>query len=178
MYTWVTNGYRQCQTARIKKFSSEVKRWFKYSSKSVFQWVLNLTFQVKLSNPSSKPLQYQVMVAGHDARDFIIPKGDHVSIPPRSTLHLNVEFTSRFLRPAEAMLVLVGRRHGSAVGSTLTFNLRTQIDNITPKVWWFGFGRGFFSFEQRIFELLSFYSNSEMRVMWWLVLSWYFLVYK
>ncbi|XP_052708553.1 cilia and flagella-associated protein 47-like isoform X1 [Crassostrea angulata] len=89
--------------------------------------------QVKLSNPSGKPLQYQVLVAGHDARDFCVPKGDQVTIPPKSTLHLNVEFTSRFLRPAEAILVLVGRRHGSAVGSTLTFNLRTQIDNITPK---------------------------------------------
>lgn len=93
-----------------------------------------LSLQVKLSNPSGKPLQYQVLVAGHDARDFCVPKGDQVTIPPKSTLHLNVEFTSRFLRPAEAILVLVGRRHGSAVGSTLTFNLRTQIDNITPKV--------------------------------------------
>lgn len=92
-------------------------------------------YQVKLSNPSGKPLVYQVLIAGHDARDFRVPKGDSVSIAPRSSLHLNVEFTSRFLRPAEAILVLVGRRHGSAVGSTLTFNLRTQIDNIVPKVY-------------------------------------------
>ncbi|KAK3096977.1 hypothetical protein FSP39_005325 [Pinctada imbricata] len=89
--------------------------------------------QVKLSNPSSKPLQYQILLAGHDSRDFKVPKGDSVSIPPKSTHNLNVEFTSRFLRPAEAILVLIGRRHGSAVGSTMTFNLRTQIDNITPK---------------------------------------------
>ncbi|XP_071134806.1 cilia- and flagella-associated protein 47-like isoform X3 [Mytilus edulis] len=89
--------------------------------------------QVKLSNPSGKPLVYQILIAGLDARDFRVPKGDTVSIAPRSSLHLNVEFTSRFLRPAEAILVLVGRRHGSAVGSTLTFNLRTQIDNIVPK---------------------------------------------
>ena len=94
-----------------------------------------LYHQVKLSNPSGKPLVYQVLIAGHDARDFRVPKGDSVSIAPRSSLHLNVEFTSRFLRPAEAILVLVGRRHGSAVGSTLTFNLRTQIDNIVPKVY-------------------------------------------
>lgn len=91
-------------------------------------------FKVKLSNPSGKPLVYQVLVAGHDARDFRVPKGDTVTIAPRSSLHLNVEFTSRYLRPAEAILVLVGRRHGSAVGSTLTFSLRTQIDNIVPKV--------------------------------------------
>ena len=30
--------------------------------------------------------------------------------------------------------MLVGRRAGSSVGSTLVFNLRTQIDNITPRV--------------------------------------------
>ena len=91
-------------------------------------------FQVKLSNPSSKPLVYQVLLAGHDAQDFRVPKGDFVSIPPKSSLPLSLEFTSRFLRPAEGILVLVGRRQGSAVGSTLTFSLRTQVDNIIPKV--------------------------------------------
>ncbi|XP_053397416.1 cilia- and flagella-associated protein 47-like isoform X4 [Mercenaria mercenaria] len=89
--------------------------------------------QVKLSNPSGKPLVYQVLLAGHDARDFRVPKGDFVSIPPKSTLPLSVEFTSRFLRPSEAILVLVGRRQGSAVGSTLTFSLCTQVENIAPK---------------------------------------------
>lgn len=89
---------------------------------------------MKLSNPSGKPLVYQIILAGHDARDFRVPKGDYVSISPKSTLPLSVEFTSRFLRPAEAVLVLVGRRQGSAVGSTLTFSLRTQVENIAPKV--------------------------------------------
>lgn len=77
---------------------------------------------------------YQVLLAGHDARDFRVPKGDFVSIPPKSTLPLGVEFTSRFLRPAEAILVLVGRRQGSAIGSTLTFSLCTQVENIAPRV--------------------------------------------
>ncbi|XP_052808119.1 cilia- and flagella-associated protein 47-like isoform X2 [Mya arenaria] len=89
--------------------------------------------QVKLRNPSGKPLVYQVLVAGHDARDFRVPKGEFVTIPPKSSLPLGVEFTSRFLRPAEAVLVLIGRRQGSAVGSTLTFSLRTQVENIAPK---------------------------------------------
>ncbi|XP_052240686.1 cilia- and flagella-associated protein 47-like isoform X3 [Dreissena polymorpha] len=89
--------------------------------------------QVKLSNPSGKSLVYQVLLAGHDARDFRVPKGEFVTIPPKSNLPLNVEFTSRFLRPSEAILVLIGRRQGSAVGSTLTFNLRTQVENIAPK---------------------------------------------
>ena len=95
---------------------------------------------MKLSNPSSKPLVYQVLLAGHDAQDFAVPKGDFVTIPPKSNLPMSIEFTSRFLRPAEAILVLVGRRQGTAIGSTLTFNLRTQVDNIIPKV------SGFYSF--------------------------------
>ena len=89
---------------------------------------------MKLSNPSGKPLVYQVLLAGHDAKDFSVPKGEFVTIPPKSSLPLSVEFTSRFLRPAEAILVLVGRRQGSAIGSTLTFSLRTQVDNIIPRV--------------------------------------------
>ena len=89
---------------------------------------------MKLSNPSGKPLVYQVLLAGHDAGDFAVPKGEFVSIPPRSHLPLSIEFKSRFLRPAEGILVLVGRRQGSAIGSTLTFSLRTQVDNIIPKV--------------------------------------------
>lgn len=97
-------------------------------------WPWPLCVQVKLSNPSGKPLVYQVLVAGRDARNFRIPKGDVITVPSRSTFPMAVEFTSCFLRPAEAVLVLVGRRQGSATATTLTFNLRTQIDNITPKV--------------------------------------------
>ncbi len=45
-----------------------------------------------------------------------------------------VEFCSRFLRPAEAVLALVGRRQGASVGSTLVFTLSAQVDNVSPKV--------------------------------------------
>ncbi|XP_070190234.1 cilia and flagella-associated protein 47-like isoform X3 [Littorina saxatilis] len=91
-----------------------------------------VTRQVKISNPSSKALTYHILLAGRDSRDFIVSKGTSVTIPPRQTIPLSVEFTSRYLRPAEAMLVLVGTRQGSSTGTTLTFKLRTQIDNITP----------------------------------------------
>lgn len=101
---------------------------------TVYVIVIFLHLQVKLSNPSSKALIYQVLLVGRDARDFVIPKGDHVTVGPKSSIPLSIEFKSRFLRPAEAVLVLVGKRQGSTVGTTLTFNLRTQIDNITPKV--------------------------------------------
>ena len=36
----------------------------------------------------------------------------------------------RYLRPAEACVVFVGRRHGGGIGSTLVFSLTTTIDNI------------------------------------------------
>lgn len=141
-----------CQVYRSGQKKQTICRSFLKSHSSFL-----LSLQVKLSNPSGKPLQYQVLVAGHDARDFCVPKGDQVTIPPKSTLHLNVEFTSRFLRPAEAILVLVGRRHGSAVGSTLTFNLRTQIDNITPKVC------EFFIYSLFFFVLSSFFVAWNLR---------------
>lgn len=87
-----------------------------------------------MSNPSTKPLTYTALIAGHDARDFSLSKGDIITLGPKASLNVTVEFTSRFLRPAEAVLVLVGRRQGSLVGSTLVFNLTTQIDNISSKV--------------------------------------------
>lgn len=89
---------------------------------------------MKLTNPSTKPLTYHTLIAGHDAPDFHLPKGDTVVLAPKSTCNLMVEFTSRFLRPAEAVLVLVGRRQGSSVGSTLVFKLNSQVDGATPKV--------------------------------------------
>ncbi|XP_055954756.1 cilia and flagella-associated protein 47 [Patella vulgata] len=91
-----------------------------------------VTRQVKLTNSSNKSLNYHVLLAGRDAKDFRVPKGDHVTVPPKTTYPLSVEHVSRFLRPAEAVLVLVGRRQGSTTGTTMTFQLHTQIDNITP----------------------------------------------
>ena len=99
-----------------------------------------MSLQVKVSNPSIKSLTYNILLAGRDARDFSVPRGSSVTIGARQTIPLSVEFTSRYLRPAEAMLVLIGTRQGANTGCTLTFKLRTQIDNITPAVsvecWW------------------------------------------
>nr|XP_039264663.1 cilia- and flagella-associated protein 47-like isoform X2 [Styela clava] len=97
--------------------------------------------QVRINNPSTKPLVYMVSVWGRDAKDFYLPIGDEITIPPRNEKNLDIEFASRFLRPAEAILVLVGRREaafsgsetrGIGVGSTLVFDMETSIDDITP----------------------------------------------
>ena len=35
------------------------------------------------------------MVAGRDARDFVLPRGNTIVIPPKATLNIGVEFKSR-----------------------------------------------------------------------------------
>lgn len=47
---------------------------------------------------------------------------------------INVEFTSRFLHPAEAMLLLVSRNVGGIDGATLTFFLKSEVNHIEPAV--------------------------------------------
>ncbi|CAG5120335.1 unnamed protein product, partial [Candidula unifasciata] len=89
--------------------------------------------RLKVSNASAKSLVYNVLLAGQDACDFSVPKGSVITVPSKSTLLLTVEFRSRFLRPAEAVLALVGKRQGSAIGNTMIFNLTTEIETIKPK---------------------------------------------
>lgn len=87
-----------------------------------------------MTNTSVKSLMYNVIIVGNDAKDFSVQKGNLIVVPSKSTLSVNVEFRSRFLRHAEAYLLLVGRRHGTATGNTLSFKLVTEIDYIKPKV--------------------------------------------
>jgi hypothetical protein len=87
-----------------------------------------------VTNPSVKQLIYQVQLSGRDARDFSIPKGQYLTIGARATEPLSIEFKSRFLRPAEAYVVLVGSRQGINTGCSLVFKLKTQIDNVMPEV--------------------------------------------
>jgi len=89
--------------------------------------------QVKLSNPSSKPLIYQAILTGQDAGNFALPKGREVTIAPRSSANVTVEFRSRFMRSCEAVLVMAGRRLGATSGCSLVFTLRASINSMTPK---------------------------------------------
>lgn len=90
------------------------------------------TRQVTLSNPSSKSLVYRALLAGRDARDFSIPKGDTVTISGRGSVPVTVQFRSRFLRPAEAVLLLIGRRTNSNAGATTVFKMRSHVNSIKP----------------------------------------------
>ncbi|XP_042644204.1 cilia- and flagella-associated protein 47 [Tyto alba] len=88
--------------------------------------------QVRLKNPSSKTLLYNAILVGRDADDFSLPKGNTVTISPKRKSSINVEFTSRFLRPAEAVLLLISKSVGGIAGSTLTFSLKSEVKHIEP----------------------------------------------
>lgn len=57
-----------------------------------------------------------------------------MKIPAKGHVEIPVEFKSRFLRQCDATLVLIGRRVGSAVGSTITLSLKGIVSNILPLV--------------------------------------------
>ncbi|XP_064926546.1 cilia- and flagella-associated protein 47 isoform X1 [Columba livia] len=88
--------------------------------------------QVRLKNPSSKTLMYNAILLGRDADDFSLPKGNTFTIAPRRQTSINVEFTSRFLRPAEAVLLLISKSVGGICGATLTFSLKSEVKHIEP----------------------------------------------
>ncbi|XP_076799523.1 cilia- and flagella-associated protein 47-like isoform X2 [Clavelina lepadiformis] len=97
--------------------------------------------QVRITNPSVRALKYIASISGRDAADFKLPGGEEVNVPLRGDVSIDVQFTSRLLRPADAVLVLVGRRDtpvfgysrpSGTIGSTLVFTIKTSIDDIHP----------------------------------------------
>ncbi|PKU37726.1 hypothetical protein llap_11971 [Limosa lapponica baueri] len=88
--------------------------------------------QVRLKNPSVKTLVYNATLVGRDADDFSLPKGNTVTIAPKRQTSINVEFTSRFLHPAEAVLLLISKNVGGIDGATLTFSLKSEVNHIEP----------------------------------------------
>lgn len=47
---------------------------------------------------------------------------------------INVEFTIRFLHPAEAVLILFSNKVDGVNGATMTFSLKAEVKNIDPLV--------------------------------------------
>ncbi|KFP05885.1 hypothetical protein N300_03938, partial [Calypte anna] len=90
--------------------------------------------QVRLKNPSSKTLKYKAILVGRDANDFSLPKGKTVTIAPKGQKIINVEFTSRFLRPAEAVLLLTSKSVGGINGASMSFSLKSEVKHIEPAV--------------------------------------------
>ncbi|NXY33098.1 CFA47 protein, partial [Pomatorhinus ruficollis] len=88
--------------------------------------------QLHLRNPSNSTLSYSAILVGRDAADFSLPKGNTVSIPPTRQGVVTVEFTIRFLRPAEAVLLLISNKADGVEGATMTFSLKSEVKNIEP----------------------------------------------
>ncbi|XP_041127618.1 cilia- and flagella-associated protein 47-like isoform X2 [Polyodon spathula] len=88
--------------------------------------------QVRLKNSSSKPLVYNATIVGRESADFSLPKGNIVTVLPKGQTNVTVEFASRFLHPLEAVLLLTSRATCGAIGATMAFSLRSQINHITP----------------------------------------------
>ncbi|XP_077637788.1 cilia- and flagella-associated protein 47 [Lonchura striata] len=87
--------------------------------------------QLCLKNPSNCNLAYNAILVGRDAEEFSLPKGNTVTLPPMRQGFVNVEFTIRFLHPAEAVLLLISDKVG-VHGATLTFSLKSEVKNIDP----------------------------------------------
>ncbi|XP_067848879.1 cilia- and flagella-associated protein 47-like [Heptranchias perlo] len=88
--------------------------------------------QVRLQNPIMRHIVYFATIVGKEAADFSLPSGNEVTVPERSHVDINVEFTSRFLNPEQALLVFVSRLRKGVVATTTTFLLTSRINNINP----------------------------------------------
>ncbi|XP_012585704.1 PREDICTED: calponin homology domain-containing protein 2 [Condylura cristata] len=86
--------------------------------------------QILLKNPSLKNLVYNATIVGRDAADFSLSQtGNIVTISPKNQITITLKFTSRFLRPAEATLLLISKSKHAVGGSTMTFALKGEVLN-------------------------------------------------
>ncbi|CAK6965505.1 LOW QUALITY PROTEIN: cilia and flagella-associated protein 47-like [Scomber scombrus] len=92
---------------------------------------LNMDVQVRLKSPSSKPVKYQAFLLGEDAHFFSLPDGSTVTIPPKASTQLTVQYRCSFLQPMEAVLLLISSS-ACLRATTLTFSLKTHVSQITP----------------------------------------------
>ncbi|KAJ4924235.1 hypothetical protein JOQ06_000475, partial [Pogonophryne albipinna] len=95
---------------------------------------LHSTFskQVRLKSPSSEPIKYQVYILGEDAHLFSLPNGSSVTIPPKASTELAVQFSCSVFQPMEAVLLLISSSPSGLSSTTLAFNLKTHVSHITP----------------------------------------------
>ncbi|XP_063101752.1 cilia- and flagella-associated protein 47 isoform X3 [Cavia porcellus] len=87
--------------------------------------------QILLKNPSLKNILYHATIVGRDAADFsLVQKGNVITVPPQNEIIITVKFTSRFLHPAEASLLLISKPKRRVQGITVTFALKGEVLNI------------------------------------------------
>ncbi|KAM6143220.1 cilia- and flagella-associated protein 47 [Erethizon dorsatum] len=87
--------------------------------------------QILLKNSSLQNIVYHATIVGRNAADFsLAQKGNIVTIPPKNEIAITVKFTSRFLHPAEASLLLTSKSRGGIGGITMAFALKGEVLNI------------------------------------------------
>lgn len=101
---------------------------------------------MKLTNPSTKALNYAVTIIGDDAINFTLPKGNSITIQPKHSTQLTIAFHNVFLRSNHATLILTGRRLNAGLGTNIAFSLVTETSKIIPQVRSFLWKKKMFSF--------------------------------
>ncbi|KAM8753166.1 cilia- and flagella-associated protein 47 [Rhynchonycteris naso] len=100
-----------------------------------FQCILHetATKQILVKNPSSTTLGYKAKIIGRDAADFSVSlAGSIVTIPPKDETSIAVKFTSRFLHPTEASLLLISKHKSAIGGTTMMFALKGEVSRFNP----------------------------------------------
>nr|XP_031529130.1 cilia- and flagella-associated protein 47 [Vicugna pacos] len=83
---------------------------------------------ILLKNPSFKRLVYNATIVGRDASDFSLSQeGNVVTISPKNQTTITLKFTSHFLHPAEASLLLISKQKDGIGGTTMTFALKGEV---------------------------------------------------
>ncbi|KAM6957968.1 LOW QUALITY PROTEIN: cilia and flagella-associated protein 47-like [Tautogolabrus adspersus] len=74
---------------------------------------LHSTFskQVRLKSPSSTPVKYQIFLLGEDAHLFSLPGGSTVTIPPKASTEVTLQYSCSFMQPKEAVLLFISSPH-------------------------------------------------------------------
>uniref|UniRef100_A0A8C6DN97 Cilia and flagella associated protein 47 n=1 Tax=Moschus moschiferus TaxID=68415 RepID=A0A8C6DN97_MOSMO len=86
--------------------------------------------EIQLKNPSLKNLVYSATIVGRDAIDFSLSQaGNTVTISAKNQITITLKFTSRFLHPAEASLLLISKPKNGIGGTTIAFALKGEVLN-------------------------------------------------
>ena len=91
-------------------------------------------FKIKISNPNIKNIFYIASIIGPNAQNFSLPNGNQISLGPKASTDLIVNYVGNNLKSATAYLLLNGKKNASLVADTLVFNLNANIDELSPVV--------------------------------------------
>ncbi|XP_036923682.1 cilia- and flagella-associated protein 47 [Sturnira hondurensis] len=88
---------------------------------------------IQVRNSTRKAIVYKITFIGRDATDFSLHMSDDVvTIPAESHITVTVQFTSRFLHPAEASLMLMSKSKLEVGSTVMVFALRGEVHKFHP----------------------------------------------